>query len=277
MTLGLFDPAFLGGLAAAPALLLDSYPGAAAAYSLRQLRTGVTNVVRVRRSSDNTESDFTATQISDGTLAAWVGAGNNGFVRTWYDQSGNNLHLQQGTNSRQPIIVSTGSLVVSGTRPGITFDGSNHFLTNAAFTQAGLTAFAAFVVGLATVDFGYDPTTNGGGAFIRAMPAPSFNYDGRYDLTESYLSTGGATAASYFLGSALIDGSSLNLFVNSSAFANRTFSSPYDGRSGLTVGTIASLSLYSSGTFQELIAYKISRSSSRAAIEANINAHYSIF
>ena len=55
MTLGLFDPAFLGGLVAPVAgnYLLDIYPGAAAAYSLRQIRTGVTNVVRVRRDNDD--------------------------------------------------------------------------------------------------------------------------------------------------------------------------------------------------------------------------------
>ena len=81
--------------AAGPTFLLDDYPGAAAAYSLRQLRTGVTNVVRVRRDNDDAEDDFTATEVSDGTLAAWVGAGNNGFVRTWYDQSGNNYHAGQ--------------------------------------------------------------------------------------------------------------------------------------------------------------------------------------
>ena len=79
-------------------LLLDSYSGAAAAYSLRQLSWAYGGaVVRVRRSSDNTESDFTATEVSDGTLAAWVGAGNDGFVRTWYDQSGNARHMIQAT------------------------------------------------------------------------------------------------------------------------------------------------------------------------------------
>jgi hypothetical protein len=62
--------------------LLDEFTGSAAAYSLRNLtflRGGP--VVRVRRSSDNAESDFTATQVSDGTLTAFCGAGN-GFVRT---------------------------------------------------------------------------------------------------------------------------------------------------------------------------------------------------
>jgi len=46
---------------------------AAAAYSLRNLSTSYSgSVVRVRRSSDNAEADFTATEILDGTLTDWV-------------------------------------------------------------------------------------------------------------------------------------------------------------------------------------------------------------
>ena len=48
--------------------LLDIYGGASAAYSLRRLSKDANNVVRVRRSSDNTESNFTAEQILDLSL-----------------------------------------------------------------------------------------------------------------------------------------------------------------------------------------------------------------
>jgi hypothetical protein len=64
-------------------LLLDAVPGAAAAYSLRQLSNAYTGpVVTVRRSSDNAEEDFKASEIDDGTLAAFCGAGD-GLVKTW--------------------------------------------------------------------------------------------------------------------------------------------------------------------------------------------------
>ena len=55
--------------------LLDEFSGAAAAYSLRKLSKNTTTVVRVRRSSDDTEQDFTAAQVSDGSL---VDFSNNG-------------------------------------------------------------------------------------------------------------------------------------------------------------------------------------------------------
>ena len=54
--------------------------GPAAAYSLRSLDPALDpTVVNVRRSNDNSTSDFTASEVSDGTLASWVGGGNDGY------------------------------------------------------------------------------------------------------------------------------------------------------------------------------------------------------
>ena len=109
-------------------LALDAYPGAVAAYSLRLLRIAHRElpVVRVRRSSDNAEANFTAAEVTDGTLLAWVGAGN-GFVRTWYDQSGADRHLQQATAADQPKLVDGGSYQNFGSgKPYVDFaDGKN--------------------------------------------------------------------------------------------------------------------------------------------------------
>jgi hypothetical protein len=104
--------------------LLDLYAGATAAFSLRSLRgaTNTTAVVEVRRSSGNpSTADFTATEVADGTLAAWVGAGNDGFVRTWYDQSGNGNDATQATDGSQPRIVVSGAVETDGGKPTIRF------------------------------------------------------------------------------------------------------------------------------------------------------------
>ena len=93
--------------------LLDSYSGAAAAYSLRKLRSSYSgSAIRVRRSSDNTElnigfdSDGNLDTIS---LSSFVGSGN-GFVTTWYDQSGSLRDITQSTAANQPKIVNAGSI-----------------------------------------------------------------------------------------------------------------------------------------------------------------------
>ena len=98
--------------------LLDLYPGAAAAYSLERLAASTTNVVRVRRSSDDAEQDFTAAQVADGTLTTFCGVGD-GFVSTSYDQSGNGNDATQATIAQQRKIVDSGTLVTEGGEPAI--------------------------------------------------------------------------------------------------------------------------------------------------------------
>ena len=95
--------------------LLDSYPGAAAAYSVRLLKSTYTgSAIRVRRSSDNAESDigFSGGNLDTSALTTFCGAGN-GFVTTWYDQSGGGNNLTQTTAAQQPQIVSSGSVITT--------------------------------------------------------------------------------------------------------------------------------------------------------------------
>lgn len=116
------------------------FNSAVAAYSLRSLNLQLSNVVKVRRSNDNMESDFSANEITNGTLAAWVGAGNNGFVVTWYDQTGNGNNLTQSTTTAQPIIVDNGNVVQGNSKPSIDFSSTSHLLR----TQlTGLTTYTA--------------------------------------------------------------------------------------------------------------------------------------
>jgi hypothetical protein len=93
----------------ATSLLLDDYPNAAVAYSLRQLRTAYTGAaIRVRRSSDNAEQDinFIGGDLDTASLLTFCGAGN-GFITTWYDQSGN------ANNATQPTLLSSQAQIVS--------------------------------------------------------------------------------------------------------------------------------------------------------------------
>lgn len=105
---------------AAP-LLLDTYTGAAAAYSLRKLRTAYTGYcIEVRRSSDDTTANigFVNGVLDESALTTFVGAGD-GFVKTWYDQSGNNANAVQTTTTRQPKIVSSGVVITANNLPAL--------------------------------------------------------------------------------------------------------------------------------------------------------------
>lgn len=76
-------------------------------YSIKRLISSYTGpVVNIKRSSDNTTSDFYADRygnLSTGSgtsISSWLGS-STGYVVTWYDQSGNGKH---GTGVNNPTI-----------------------------------------------------------------------------------------------------------------------------------------------------------------------------
>lgn len=110
---------------------LDSVGTAAAAFGLRRLRSAYTGyAIRVRRSSDNTEQDIGFNLNDDLDIRAlldFVGSGS-GYVKTWYDQSGNAVDATQSTTSAQPIIVSSGQLMMVKNRVAVKYDGTDDAL-----------------------------------------------------------------------------------------------------------------------------------------------------
>ena len=107
--------------------LLDTYTGAAGAYSLRKLRTAYSgSCLRVRRSSDSTEQDigFASSGLIDtASLLSFCGAGD-GFVKTWYDQVGS-ANGTQSTDALQPRIVASGVAVTYSGKVAITNQTAN--------------------------------------------------------------------------------------------------------------------------------------------------------
>lgn len=305
---GLGDLAFLGavgGVSAPP--LLDQFTGAAAAYSLRQLRTGVTNVVRVRRSSDNIEEDFTAAQVIDGTLTMFCGAGN-GFVRTWYDQSGNSYHAQQTTTANQPQIISSGSLITKNSKPAISMDGSGDTLTASItplLTYGNMTVFAVNNPANASAADTNTQTLFGiqsGGASGTSLPGLSYG-PGSGAISGEHIGMFFASSAigAGRLGSSTYSHSADAQLLHSTFWLSSGFSAYKNGgiismnlASDMTTGTPcapsntnATVPNFHIGTisgsggmlqkFQEIIVYPSNQIANRTAIESNINAHYGIY
>lgn len=284
MNLLLSDPAFIASIAspAGAPLLLDTYTGAAAAYSLRQLRTGVTNVVRVRRSSDNTEQDFTAAQVTDGTLTAFCGAGD-GFVRTWYDQSGNDRNMQQASSSNQPLLVTSGSVNTFNSKPAVSFNGSSQYFERITTTDQLYSFFGvhALVANEGTLNIigslvGIGPLASsayGLGSFTANLSGESvlfFNGNSNSFLASSVPTTNnqpGLVSAHFGAGSLFVNGDGSNLIRSNHGLRTLDY----------MIGKRINLSQYNSKPIQELIMHGTDQSTNRAAIEANINAHYNIF
>lgn len=264
------------GTEAAPQLL-DAYPGAAAAYSLRNLSWAYGGpVVRVRRSSDNTEQDFTATQITDGTLTAFCGAGD-GFVRTWYDQSGNNRHAQQTTTSLQPTIVSSGSLLLDGGKPSISHSGIKWMSTAWGLLTGAVPQTIIGVYGKGTGDSDYiswGASTVTELAGLGITNANKFRATIAEDINTIDASAKKAVVINTFNGTVAAGNS--KLWVNSSLF-EAAAGSQSTTSTDLYIGIRSNLNKHATGISQEYIIYPLDLTVYVAGIEANINAHYSIF
>ena len=101
------------------------YESAVAVYALTALIGSNPTVVRLRRSSDNAESDFLASEIESGAALSWVGTGatDNGCIVTWYDQTPSNNHATQTSAAAQPKLIESGQLVTIDGSSYVRFDG----------------------------------------------------------------------------------------------------------------------------------------------------------
>ena len=113
---------------------VNPFDNASVVLSLRDIFGTNNAVVRVRRDSDNTEQDFTASEITDGTLLAFVGVGN-GFVSKLYDQSGNGNDAFENTSTQQYILVSNGVINTLNLKASFNNNGNDGFVLTTPLTQ----------------------------------------------------------------------------------------------------------------------------------------------
>jgi hypothetical protein len=262
--------------------LIDEYTGAAAAYSLRRLTfLRETPVVRVRRSSDNTESDFTATQVTDGTLTTFCGAGN-GFVRMWYDQSGNGRHATQTTTANQPQIVSYGALLQTNSKPALDFNGtSQRFdMPTIAFN---LNALSVNIVSKADASASQIAFANPDGNRVYAPFLGSGVYYVGYAAVATAFNFGSSNLTSQYLVQLNAGSSTANAWRNGTASTAVSSSSAAEGGLSLSVGSYRgsspnfAIASFWDGTIQEVIFYTSNQTSTQAGMASNINTHYSIY
>jgi hypothetical protein len=246
-------------------LPLDVQGSAAAAYSLRNLSSSYSgNVVEVRRSSDDTTQNFTATEVTDGTLLAFVGTSgsDNGFVKTWYDQSGNSNNAVQSTASKQPKIVSAGALLNE-----LDFDGTDDTLDidfGADLSQAN-----SFFI----VHHSDTTTANSNDLFdsaTSATPRTLLDQSGSdYRMFSGGVSagTGIAVTTDKSLIFALYNGSS-SLFAKNGTATSALNAGTTDIKQNSTIGS--SNTRFYDGTMQEFIVYNSDQSDKRRALEESI-------
>ena len=258
-------------------IIIDSYKYkkylATIAYSLRKLRSGQTRAIRVRRSSDNAEQDigFVGDELNTASLLSFCGA-NNGFVTTWYDQSGNGYNATQTTQARQPQIVSSGAVITDGGKPSVSFGlpPNGHWLD---FPPTTLTTPSVFMVakntGLTALNYVLGGLSGGcatGGNF-------SYGYGGFQGSNVLFSQVTYLNLRKLY--------SILQTQIYQNGVQETVFTADSTGSIGsLTVsriGTRPDVTLSFNGLLQEIIAYNTDQTANRTAIESNINTYYSIY
>jgi hypothetical protein len=274
---------------AAASLLLDLYPSAAAAYSLRKLRTAYSgSAVRVRRSSDNTEQDigFTGNDLDTTALTTFVGAGN-GFVTTWYDQSGNIRNATQTTQANQPQIVVSGTVLTQSGKPIMKFTANSQVLNTNAFALSANRTYVMTLYNLTNVTSSYkvylgaqaggvDAFVNGiVGQFGASSIAQSFIGSG---LSSNVVGVNAMAGNAYFLLGAYIQGSSQHQHYRNGALNAQNTSLAISPTTNTQVNSIMfSITNGNDLRTNEAIIWNSYQSTNRVGIETNINTYYAIY
>jgi hypothetical protein len=258
--------------------ILDDYPNAAAAYSLRRLSgTYRGKSIRVRR-TDLQESDigFTSSgELNTTALLAFTGTGalDNGFVTTWYDQSGNARNATQSTLINQPQIVSSGSVILQNGKPCLQFDGINDSINhsiNLALNQPNSIISVAKRNDLTVQRAIIDSALNLGRNTLQSLTNQYLLFAGA-GLIET-VGTINTNQNSYF---ALFNGVNSNLYVNNNLKLSGNVGT--QNLSSIGIGALQQTSAFWLGNQQELIIYNSNESSNRTGIETNVNDFYSIY
>ena len=196
----------------------------------------------------------------------------NGFVETWYDQSGNGNDATQLTAGSQPKIVDAGVLVTGG----IDFDGvDDHFDFSSGNPITSIDAASAFFVGSS------DSSSNQCGInisqsasqrfYLPAMNSDSFRF-GYADSLTAVTFASSNTSEHLFTG---IAGASTTSGYYDGELKGTVSSATGVSGSG-EIGSIGSVYRWD-GRMREIIIYDSDQSANREAIEANINNQYDIY
>ena len=205
----------------------------------------------------------------------------DGFVETWYDQSGNGNDAVQQVSGNQPKIVDAGVLV-SG---GIEFDGVDDRLTCPSLYSSDISIFNVATTSNTVNTSNYMrmiqlcdgsdsfQLTRGGGSDIGKLASKNTAFQS------------GTTAFKHGdingvnLISAITSSTDTDAFVDGSLQSNGSTAIGSGNSATTTIGARDDLlsSTFFAGSHAELIIYDSDQSANREAIEANINNQYDIY
>jgi hypothetical protein len=289
----------------ATSLLLDTYTGAAAAYSIRLLRTAYTgDAMNIIRASDSTATNigFDGDGLLDTAAIASFCSGTTCRVFSWYDQSGNGLDFGTlGVNLSRPIIYEAGAVITQNGLPSLKFPTAGNYSGLAKFTntsyinngnQAEIFVVASNANTTAANPFNYsrivglrnasseDYNTTNQFVGIWAINSPFntkvisgqnntwiYSADTAFTINTQYLINYGKNGTDGF--TSLNDLTPATGTISAGNLAATRLQYGYDKVNGSDGGY--------KGSTQEVIVWNSEQSANRAGIKTNINTYYTIY
>jgi hypothetical protein len=251
--------------------LPGDYSGLAAAYSLRRVSSSYSGfAIEVRSGSVSQSIGFDAFgNLNTGSLLTFAGSGD-AFVKTWYDQSGNNRHATQLVDASQPQIVSSGVIVTQNGRPAI-----DHTSTTTLELLSDLNLGKVHSLFGAVKFDAYNKELFG---------KNNFTYGIYQDATSNYYAAGGGFGSSngvfglnFSLLSIQRDNTTVNQYKNSSILGSTI---TLGGNNDFLLRSLSgeqNTTYNLDGKLSEALIYSGSITASRGLIEDNINGYYNIF
>tara|TARA_R110002167_G_scaffold87431_5_gene236313 strand:+ start:530 stop:1483 length:954 start_codon:yes stop_codon:yes gene_type:complete len=258
--------------------LLDTYPGAAAGYSLRSLSSTYTGfAIKVQDNVGGATLDvgFDSNRELDTAAIAIYGGVNDVFVETWYDQSGNGNNSAQATSANRPKIYDgTTGVVTDNGKPSIAFSNTTGSMSGYTPANGDISFFMAANNTDTTSSHAFGTQkwsgTSNGNWFIGCQTTFRFyTHPGTSSVTATI------TQGQMFLGSAFQISGNKSIFSDGSAGGTATGADTSWTGPGLISDTTSSRGF--AGPISEMIIYESDQTSNRTGIETNINDFYLIY
>jgi hypothetical protein len=260
---------------------LADYPGAAAAYSVRQLSNTAIKCMRVRRAVapfDEKDIGFTAGGDLDEASIVAFGGSDELRVSAWYDQSGQSNHATQINPNSQPKIYNGTAVITDNGKPALDIRTPN--TTTPVRLDLSVPTLAQPLTFAITQNMG----TNSPYRATISTPANTLallSYGGNQIMLSPTQVQGTVDLTQQREITAIYDSPSSSLFVD----GNTILSNVNTGTNGLSSnslvigGTQATQYWLGGGTIQEYILWNSNQDSAgnRTAIETNINSYFQIY
>jgi len=263
-------------------LLLDTYTGSTAAFSVRKLSKDYTGYcMRVRRASDDAEADIGFDSNGDldtSAIATHCGA-SAGYCSVWYDMSGNGNNVTQSAEGSQPQIYNGTAVITENGKPAVDFDGTDDFfdIDNTGYDIGNLSSF--FVAksnnASASQDMGLSLSGSTGNKRWYAPYINGGNFNFGYSSSTTAITTSADTNQHIFTAIAGTTLGSFEAFLDGSSLGTALRTTGVDTAQATGIAYFFT-GFYGEISVQEVIIWNADQSNNRTGIESDIDTYYTI-